>query len=115
MALRFAEDITLLMLGDEDGDFVSLPGWSVQCAYAGAVLMDLALEGRIDSDPEKLVLVDPTPLGDDLLDPTLALIAREEKTYDSRHWVEHIADGAEDIRERSLAPPRRARHPAAGG
>ena len=103
MALRFAEDITLLMLGDEDGDFVSLPGWSVQCAYAGAVLMDLALEGRIDSDPEKLVLVDPTPLGDDLLDPTLALIAREEKTYDSRHWVEHIADGAEDIRERSLA------------
>ena len=102
MALRFAEEITLLMLGDEDGEFVSMPGWSVQCAYAGAVLMDLALENRIDSDPETLVLVDPTPLGDDLLDPTLALIARETKTYDPRHWVEHIADGADEIRECAL-------------
>ena len=50
MNLRFAEEITLLMLNDEDGEFVHVPGWSMQCAYAGAVLMDLALEYRIDTD-----------------------------------------------------------------
>ena len=101
--LRFAEEIMLLLLNDEDGEFVPVPGWSLQCAFAGAVLMDLALEHRIDTDVEKLVLVDPTPLGDDLLDPTLALIARETKTYDARHWVERIADNADEIREGALA------------
>ena len=101
--LRFAEEIMLLLLNDEDGEFVPVPGWSLQCAFAGAVLMDLALENRIDTDLEKLVLVDPTPLGDDLLDPVLALIAREAKTYDARHWVERIADNADEIREGALA------------
>ena len=103
MKLRFAEEITLLMLGDENGEFVNVPGWSMQCTYAGAVLMDLALENRIDSDLERLILVDPTPLGDSLLDPTLTLIARERKTYEPCRWVERIADSAEEIRECALA------------
>jgi Golgi phosphoprotein 3 len=103
MKLRFAEEITLLMLNDEDGEFVRVPGWSMQCAFAGAVLMDLALENRIDTDLKRLVLIDPTPVGDDMLDPALALIARSTETYDARHWVDHLADGAEEIREQSLA------------
>ena len=102
MKLRFAEEITLLMLNDEDGEFVRVPGWSMQCAYSGAVLMDLALENRIDTDLNKLVLIDPTPVGDDLLDPTLAHIARSSDTHDARHWVERIADSAEQVRERAL-------------
>ena len=103
MKLRFAEEITLLMLNDEDGEFVRVPGWSMQCAYAGAVLMELALENRIDTDLKRLVLIDPTPLGDDLLDPTLALIAQSTETHDARHWVDHLADRAEEIREQALA------------
>ena len=102
MKLRFAEEVTLLMLNDEDGGFVRVPGWSLQCAYAGAVLMDLALENRIDTDVSKLVLIDPTPVGDDLLDPILAQIAATSETHDARHWVEQIADSAEQIRERAL-------------
>ncbi len=34
--------------------------------------MDLALENRIDTDTERLFPIDPKPVGDDLLDPTLA-------------------------------------------
>ena len=103
MKLRFAEEITLLMLDDEDGGFVRVPGWSMQCAFAGAVLMDLALENRIDTDLKRLVLIDPTPLDDDLLDPALALIAQATETHDARHWVDYIADGADEIREHALA------------
>ena len=103
MKLRFAEEITLLMLNDEDGEFVRVPGWSMQCAYAGAVLMDLALENRIDTDLKRLLLIDPTPVGDDLLDPTLALVSQSKETYDARHWIDQLADGAEEIREQSLA------------
>ena len=103
MKLRFAEEITLLMLSDAEGEFVRVPGWSMQCAFAGAVLMDLALENRIDTDLKRLVLIDPTPIGDDLLDPTLALIAQSTETHDARRWVDHLADGAEVIRERALS------------
>ena len=60
--LRFAEEIILLLL-DDDGRFARLPSWSLNYALAGGVLMDLALENRIDTDLESLVLLDATPIG----------------------------------------------------
>ncbi len=99
--LRFAEEIILLLLNDDDGSFAHVPYWSLNYALAGGVLMDLALENRIDTDLEKLVLIDATPTGDSLLDPTLAEIAGEEGR-DARFWVERTANRAEEIREGSL-------------
>ena len=101
--LRFAEEILLLLLDENRGDLTPVPGWSLSCALAGAVLMDLALENRIDTDVEHLVLADSTPLGDDLLDPALEEIARADETHLTRFWVEHFAAQADDIREKTLA------------
>ena len=101
--LRFAEEIMLLLLDDKGGKFADLPAPSVECALAGAVLMDLALKGRIDTDPERLFVVDPTPLKDHLLDPTLARIVQATETHDARHWIEQTIAYAGDIRDRSLA------------
>ena len=101
--LTFAEEIVLLLLDDRTGEFVSVPVRSRKCALAGAVLMDLALHGRIDTDLRKLVVVDRSPVGDDLLDPVLATIVAEEKTYDARHWVERMAEERSDrIQARAL-------------
>ena len=75
--LRFAEEIILILLDDEDGKFVGVPRWSLNYALAGGVLMDLAMENRIDTDIENLMLIDATPVGDSLLDPVLAEIAGE--------------------------------------
>ena len=100
--LRFAEEIILLMLHDDDGKFAHVPSWSMDRALAGAVLMDLALEHRIDTDPENLILVDATPVGDSLLDPTLAEIAAGDQR-DARYWVEHTAKKGEQIREEALS------------
>ena len=100
--LRFPEEIILLLLDDEGGNFVRVPEWSMQCALAGAVLMDLALENRIDTDPNQLILVDSTPVGDDLLDPTLARIAEATETHDTRYWIQDTAQRAHQIRERVL-------------
>ena len=99
--LRFAEEITLLLLND-DGTFVHVPSWSLNYALAGGVLMDLALENRIDTDLEKLVLVDSTPIGDSLLDPTLADI-KEVGERDARFWVERTANRAQEIRDEALS------------
>ena len=103
MKLHFAEEITLLLLDDEDGQFIRVPGWSLQCAYAGAVLMDLSLKNRIDTDIRRLVLVDPTPVGDKILDSVLAQIAKATGPHDARYWIEQLADRSEEIRESALS------------
>ncbi len=99
--LRFAEETILLLLNDGDGRFARVPKWSLDYALAGGVLMDLALENRIDTDLEGLILIDDTPTGDALLDPTLADIAAgKERT--TNFWLEHTADSADSIREQAL-------------
>ena len=100
--LRFAEEIILLLTDDVDGSFVNVPSQSFKYALAGGVLMDLALENRIDTDLKNLVLIDGTPTGDSLLDPTLADIAAGEQG-DARFWIERTATRADDIREEALA------------
>ena len=101
--LRFAEEVMLLLLDDEDGSFLPVPEWSVQCALAGAVLMDLALEDRIDTDLDSLILVDGKPTGDALLDPALERIAASAEVRDARYWVENTASRGDEIREAALA------------
>ena len=99
--LRFVEEITLLLLHDDDGRFARVPSWSLSYALAGGVLMDLAMENRIDTDLDHLILVDATPTGDSLLDPTLAEIAAGEK-QDARYWVEQTAERSDAIQEEVL-------------
>ena len=102
--LTFAEEILLLLLDDESGEFVPAPAWSRRCALAGAVLMDLALQNRIDTDLRRLVVVDRTPTGDELLDPILATIVGENEVHDARFWVERVADERSGwIQEQALA------------
>ena len=91
----------LLLLDDHDGTFARVPRASLDYALAGAVLMELALENRIDTDLDRLVVVDATPLEDGLLDPTLADIA-EDEGGDARYWVQRTANRAEEIRELAL-------------
>jgi len=100
--LNFAEEVVLLTLDDRDGSFIPIPEWSMQCALAGSVLMDLALENRIDTDLDSLILVDKTPVGNRLLDPTLRRIADSVETHNARYWVEATAAHADDIRETAL-------------
>ena len=100
--LRFAEETLLLLLREGGGKFVAVPGITLDNALAGGVLMDLALENRIDTDPERLILIDPTPVGDSILDPTLAAIAAGERR-DARYWVGRTARQASEIREEALS------------
>ena len=99
--LRFTEEIILLLLNDDDGRFARLPNVSLDYALAGGVLMDLALENRIDTDLDSLILIDSTPTGDSLLDPTLADIA-EVGGNNARFWIERTAVRAEELREEAL-------------
>lgn len=98
MKLRFAEEVLLLLLHDENGKFARVPDWSLKYALGGGVLMDLALEDRIDTDLEHLILVDGTPMDDDILDPMLGEIAGASEARDAGYWLEIAAARADDIR-----------------
>lgn len=100
--LRFVEEIVLLLLRDEGGRLARVPAWSLNYALAGGALMDLAMENRIDTDPESLILIDAAPVGDNILDPVLARIAAAEEKHDAAYWLDRIADGAETIYEAAL-------------
>ena len=99
--LRFSEEIILLLLDDEDGSFAHVPRLALNYALAGGVLMDLAMENRIDTDVSQLTIIDTTPTGDSLLDPTLA----DLQTVPERNlsfWVERTAHSGDVIREEAL-------------
>src|SRR5699024_7373615 len=69
----------------------------------GAVLMDLALTDRTDTDLQKLLLVNAAPLGEPALDHVLAKIAEANGQERSvRDWIDYLAPEADSIRELSL-------------
>ena len=69
--LSFAEEIVLLLLDEAEGTFVPVPESVFGVVVVGAALMDLAIRNRVDADLEQLMVVDGTPLGDDILDDVL--------------------------------------------
>ena len=111
----------LLLLGDEEGEFLPIREHAFECALAGAVLMDLAFEYRIDTDLQALVVTDPTPTGNPMLDRILAQIkARSDTTdttdtTDTQAWIRVLSVHrriGHDPRA-GAGEPRGARHPGA--
>ncbi|WP_424812706.1 GOLPH3/VPS74 family protein [Roseococcus sp. YIM B11640] len=86
-ALSLPEEIVLLTL-DEAGKPIGRLGLAADFALAGAVLMELSLAGRIDTDLARLHLVNDEPLGDPVLDAGLRLVASQR---DSRGAIMALA------------------------
>ena len=95
--IRLSEELILLLLDEGSGYLEMVPSWDFSCIMAGAVLADLALEGRIDTDLEALFVADSSPTGDELLDPTLEEIVQSEETFDTQYWIERNASRSEEI------------------
>ena len=101
--LRVTEELLLLIMDAESGDIQhSLPAHQRDAVIAGAVLMDLALENRVDTDAERLFLIDPKPVDDDLLDATLLDIVGATETHDTAYWIARTAGRGSAIRKRAL-------------
>jgi len=88
--LGFVEETTLLLLDDASGEFVDMPVSGFATVIAGAALMDLAMHNRVDTDLEKLTVVDKTPTGDALLDDALSLLSRDPEDANGMRILEAI-------------------------
>ncbi|WP_043831278.1 GOLPH3/VPS74 family protein [Muricoccus aerilatus] len=107
MPLTMPEELLLLMLDDRTGRLNEAAGPASGYAIAGAILAELALRNRIDTDPQRLFVADATPTGDNLLDPVLARIAAdpapEGEPHDSRWWIETLGQEADRFRDAIFA------------
>jgi hypothetical protein len=102
--MLIAEDLLLLLYGDESGKPV-LASTELDYALAGAVLLELALLGRIDvAGPGenvksgRLIVRDPSPTGSAVLDERLAMLAGKQ----GRRPKDVIAKLAKNLRGRLL-------------
>jgi len=100
--LTFTEEIVLLALDDKTGAQLPLPVTALGYGLAGAVLADLAMAGKVDTDAQQLTVLDPSPTGDPLLDPWLALITAERNPRSVAYWLSVLADRQQEIEQPAL-------------
>ena len=95
--MRLTEELVLLMLDEDSGYLEMVPSWDFACVMAGAVIADLALESRIDTDLDALHVISDAPTGDALLDPTLQEISEAQEVSSAQYWIERSTARSEEI------------------
>jgi hypothetical protein len=118
-----------LLIAYEDDGTPLTDGTHLDNGLGGAVLLELALAGRVDIADKKVVVADSEPLNDPLLDDALGRIAAESRTRKPGHWVSKFAKDTRPrvleklVAERVLTPQKdrvlglfpRTRYPSADG
>lgn len=95
-----ATDLLLLALDDERGTVLPQASIGLDYGLAGAIVMELALRGRLRVDDER-VSATGTATDDPLLDDALrAIAATPGKTLS--HWVRHLPHEMDGLRQRLL-------------
>ena len=100
--LNLPEELILMLLNEESGYFYQVPGWDLNCAVVGAVLAELSIESRIDTDRDSLFVLDDTETGNSTLDPILKEIASEPAQHNAQYWIERLSHYAESIIDQTL-------------
>ncbi|MFI7607090.1 GPP34 family phosphoprotein [Micromonospora sp. NPDC049366] len=92
--VALAEELLLLAYDDETGK-ATMPRISLDLGMAAAVLIELALAGRIAYDGGNLTVVDPAPTGEPVADAVLARIA-DDTPHTPSSWVQRLRHGLRD-------------------
>jgi len=101
MNLNLIDQLTLLALDDEKGTFVT-ESTAYSYAIAGAVIMELALEERIDLSGEKVVVKDKSKTGDKIIDACFQAIIESKKERKVKSWVDRLGNSANKIRRDTI-------------
>ncbi|MFG1776227.1 GPP34 family phosphoprotein [Micromonospora sp. NPDC049048] len=92
--VALAEELLLLAYDDETGK-ATMPRISLDLGMAAAVLIELALAGRIAYSEGSLAVVDPTPTGEPLVDGVLTRMAADTP-HSPSSWVQRLRHGLRD-------------------
>jgi len=103
MLLTLPESLFLLALDDERGSLRYDGHHALIClhyALAGAVLGKLVLCGYLTVEQQQLVVLNPPPVGDSLLDEALQQIERAHQPRSLCYWVERLRHTLRDMQRR---------------
>lgn len=101
--LTVPEEFLLLTLKDEDGGFVDIPLEYLRAGFLGAAIMELGLQERLDSDLNRVWVVDGTPTGDASLDPVLARLAAPDFDSHADNLINQLIELGDTVRAQALA------------
>ena len=101
-SLNVPEELLVMLLNEQTGYFYQVEGWTLNCVVIGAVLADLSLKSRIDTDEESLFLIDSTKTGEPILDLCLEEIASHPEPQNTRYWIEKLTIHSETIIDATL-------------
>jgi hypothetical protein len=89
------EEFLLIAYADDGTPLTD--GTHLDNGLGGAVLLELALAGRVDIADKKVIVADRAPTGDPLLDAALTRIADELKPRKPGHWISKLAKDARPL------------------
>lgn len=101
--LSLTEELLLVALDDDTGRLIELLPFSLETAIAAALVMDLTLAARIDTDPTHLFVLSAAPTGNAILDDVLARVPAEPQPLSSAEWLRRLAVPGPELRDRILA------------
>jgi Golgi phosphoprotein 3 len=101
MDLNLIDQLTLLALDDKKGSIIP-DSISFSYAIAGAVILELALEEKVDISHELVRTKDRTKTGDTILDKYFDLIQQSKKERKIKSWVDRIGNKAEQIKKDTI-------------
>ena len=98
--LTLAEELLLIVLDDSSGKlFPTAKPFAIDIAIAASLIMELTLNGRIDTDSEKLFVISSKPTGNKILDDILFEIDAENTNITTSAWLTRIAQKGESLNQ----------------
>ena len=97
--LTIPEELFLLTVNDRTGRRAFLKSKKFDILLSAAILMDLALQNRIDSDLDNVIPDKPEPTGNRLLDVTLEQIQQSREHQKINWWLVKLAEKGTRFRE----------------
>ncbi|MCU4176916.1 GOLPH3/VPS74 family protein [Carboxylicivirga sp. N1Y90] len=102
MDLTLTDELMLLALDDEKGNFVA-ESLAFTYALSGSIIMELSHRDKIDLRGKDVIIKGSGRTGDALLDSQLELIRQSKKVRKIDYWIDKIGGKESDIIENSIA------------
>jgi Golgi phosphoprotein 3 len=100
--LTLLEEVVLLAVDEKTGELTSSRECWTEYALSAAVLFDLALAGKIDTDTEEVMIVDRGPTGNEMLDHVLETMAGQPELITVQQWIEDLGRRRDDLEGEAL-------------
>lgn len=107
MELNLTDELVLIALDDENGRFITDTA-HLHYGIAGSILLELALQSRIELKEDYVDLKSRDMTHIPALDRALELISNSKKPRSIEHWVTQIGLGAESIKDETIEHLRKA-------